>query len=237
MNDEATLPDTQPLPPLRTSLWRTALRLLAVLVMAAGAHLLLDLVMGWTEALPPGTGLALRLAILGGVLLIYALLIAVPFVPGIEVGFSLIMMRGSEVVWPVYTATVSGLILAYLAGRFIPYAWLQRVFLDLRLTRAVALLDALRPLTPQRRLALMRQRLPGRAGDLAVSWRYLLLAGLINLPGSALIGGGGGICLLAGLTRLFHTRATVLTILLAVLPFPLAVWFWGPGMLEMLGLY
>lgn len=235
MAGDAPPPGAYPLPPLRASLWRTALRLLAILALAFAAHLLLDWVMGRTEALPPGSGLALRVTILGGVLVVYALLIAIPFVPGIEVGFSLIMMRGAEVVWPVYAATVLGLILAYLAGRFIPYRWLQRVFLDLRLTRASALIDALQPLSPDRRLALMRARLPGRLGNLAVGWRYLLLAGLINLPGSALIGGGGGICLLAGLTGLFRMRATVLTILLAVLPFPLAVWFWGPGVLEMFG--
>ena len=224
------------LPPLRSSLLRTVLRLLAIVLFAYLAHLTLQWIMGWTEKLPPGTGLALRIGLLGGVLLIYALLIAVPFVPGIEIGFSLIMMRGADVAWYVYVATVAGLILAYLAGRFLPYHWLHRVFLDLRLTRACRMLDDLQPLSPEHRLALMRDRLPGRIGGMALNYRYLLLAGLINLPGSALIGGGGGICLLAGLTHMFHLRATVATILLAVLPFPLAVWLWGPGMLSMIGL-
>ncbi len=224
-------------PPLRGALLRTALRVAAILALAYAAHLLLNRVMLWTEALPPAMGQSVRTGILGGVLFFYALLIAVPFVPGIEIGFSLIMIRGADVAWFVYFATVAGLILAYLAGRFIPDRWLHRVFLDLRLIRACQLLDTMRPLSPQRRLALMRQRLPGRLGDAAVRWRYLLLAALINLPGSALIGGGGGICLLAGLTGLFQLRATILTILLAVLPFPLAVWIWGPGVLEMLGLH
>lgn len=225
------------IPPIRASLLRTLLRIAIIILFAYAAHLTLQWVMTWTEKLPAGTGIALRIAILGGVLLIYALLIAVPFVPGIEVGFSLIMMRGADVVWYVYVATVSGLILAYLAGRYLPYAWLHRLFLDLRLTRACRMLDDLRPLSPEDRLNLMRDRLPGRLGALAVNYRYLLLAGLINLPGSALIGGGGGICMLAGLTHMFRARATMLTILLAVLPFPLAVWIWGPGMLTMFNTY
>lgn len=235
MTSDGPAPSRYDPPSLRAGLLRTALRLAVLVAIAYGAHLLLDQVMVWSETLPPAMGRSVRLGVLGGVLLVYAVLIAVPFVPGIEIGFSLIMMRGAEVAWPVYAATVSGLILAYLAGRFLPHAWLQRAFLDLRLTRACRLLDDLHALPPEERLALMRAQVPGRIGDLALRWRYLLLAGLINLPGSAFIGGGGGICLLAGLTRLYRPRATVLTILLAVLPFPLAVWLWGPGVLELFG--
>lgn len=173
MTTDAPAPRSYDLPPLRRSLWRTGLRIVAILALAYGAHLLLYRVMTWTEALPPGTGLAWRVAILGGVLLVYALLIAIPFVPGIEVGFSLIMMRGADVAWYVYFATCGGLILAYLAGRFLPYAWLHRAFLDLRLTRACRMLDDLQPLAPDMRLAVMRARLPGTLGDLTVRWRYL----------------------------------------------------------------
>jgi hypothetical protein len=230
-------PPSYELPPLRVSVLRTILRVALIVAFAYGAHLLLIRVMNWTEALPHGMGSVLRIGILSGILLVYALLIAIPYVPGIEVGFSLIMMRGAEVAWHVYLATVLGLILAYLAGRFLPYAWLHRLFLDLRMTRACRMLDELQPLTPAQRLTLMKRRLPQRLGALAVRFRYVLLAALINMPGSALIGGGGGICLLAGLTRLFDWRATILTILLAVLPVPLTVWLWGPGLLNYLGLY
>lgn len=233
MKTDGSTPPGYDLPPLRASLLRTGFRIAAVIAFAYGAHLLLNWVMLWTEALPPSMGQSVRFAVLAGVLLTYALLIAIPFVPGIEVGFSLILMRGADVAWYVYVATVGGLILAYLAGRFLPYAWLHRTFLDLRLTRACRLLDDLQPLTPENRLALMHSRLPGRVGNLVVGYRYLLLAGLINLPGSVFIGGGGGICLLAGFTHMFNTRVAVLTILLAVLPFPLAVWLWGPGILSM----
>lgn len=225
-------PDHPSLPPLRLSLLNTAMRLAGVVVFAFLMHLFLGWVMERTEAMAPGTGMVLRFAVFGGVLIAYALLIAVPFVPGIEIGMSLVLMRGAEVAPFVYIATVAGLMLAYFAGRRVPYRWLHRVFLDLRLTRACAMLDRAQPLAPAQRLALLRRSLPNWLGALAVDYRYLLLAGLINLPGSALIGGGGGICLLAGLTGLFRPRTTLITVALAVLPFPLVFWLWGPGLLS-----
>ncbi len=219
------------LPPLRGSLARTALRLAALVLFAYLVHLAVDAVMTRTEAMPEGTGALVRIAVLTGVLAAYALLIAIPFVPGIEIGISLILMRGADIAGFVYLATVAGLALAYLAGRHMPYRWLRRVFLDLRLTAAARLVERVQPLSPQRRLELLRQALPSRFAALAIDYRYLLLAGLLNMPGSALIGGGGGICLVAGLTRLFTPQATLATIALAVLPFPLAIWIWGPDFL------
>jgi hypothetical protein len=65
-----------------------------------------------------------------------------------------------------------------------------------------------------------------------VRFRYVALALLINLPGSSLIGGGGGILLLAGLSGLFLPKATFLTLALAVAPVPLLVWLIGPGILS-----
>ena len=61
--------------------------------------------------------------------------------------------------------------------------------------------------------------------------RYLVLALLVNLPGNSLIGGGGGILLAAGLSRLFQPVAVALTMLLATAPLPLAVMLIGPGIL------
>ncbi|MCG6902965.1 MAG: hypothetical protein LJE68_09815 [Rhodobacter sp.] len=222
-------PQETDLPPLRLSLLRTGLRLVVLVALALLIHWFLGLVMDLTKSMPPGPGLAMQTAIVVFALAAYALLIAIPFVPGIEIGFALVMLRGAEIALPIYIATASGLVLAYLAGRFMPYGWLYRIFQDLRLRRAAALLARLEPLSAEARLDLLRQQWPGRFGDRALNYRYLLLAGLINLPGSGLIGGGGGICMLAGLSRLYRLRATVLTIVIAVLPFPLAVWFWGTG--------
>ena len=52
--------------------------------------------------------------------------------------------------------------------------------------------------------------------------RYVVLAVLLNLPGNVVLGGGGGLAMMAGLSRLFHPLPFVLTVLLAVLPVPLA---------------
>ena len=221
-------PEQNPLPPLYISLARTALRLAGFVALIYAVHLLLDEAMYLTEALPPGPGMTVRALILGAALAAYALLIATPFVPGIEIGISLALIRGPDIAPLLYLATAGGLILSFLAGRYLPYDWIYRAMLDLRLRRACALLDQIKPLSPQERLDLLRARLPGRIATLAINYRYLVLAGLINLPGSAIIGGGGGICLLAGLTGLFHLRASLLTIAIAVAPFPLVVWFWGP---------
>ena len=214
------------LPPLGASILRTSLRLAVVATFAYGIHLFLGRVTEWTDAMEPDMGAAVRGVVLGGVLVAYALLISVPFVPGIEVGISLMLMRGAEVAALVYLATVAGLILAFLVGRLVPLPWLRNLFLDLRFTAACRMLEQIQPLSPENRLKTLQQNVSGRLGKLAVRYRYLLLAGLINLPGSALIGGGGGICLVAGLTGLFNLRATLLTVALAVMPFPLIVWFW-----------
>jgi len=49
-------------------------------------------------------------------------------------------------------------------------------------------------------------------------YRYLALAVLLNVPGNAVIGGGGGIAMLVGMTRLFSFPAYIATVVLAVSP-------------------
>jgi hypothetical protein len=53
------------------------------------------------------------------------------------------------------------------------------------------------------------------------------LACLFNLPGNVVLGGGGGIALLAGLSRLYAPLPMAVTVALAVAPVPLAIWIWG----------
>jgi len=50
---------------------------------------------------------------------------------------------------------------------------------------------------------------------------------LINVPGNAFIGGGGGILFLAGFSTMFRPAAMALTIALAVTPVPLVIWALG----------
>jgi hypothetical protein len=51
----------------------------------------------------------------------------------------------------------------------------------------------------------------------------LTLAVLLNLPGNIIIGGGGGIALIAGMTRLYSPPTYLTTIAIAVAPVPVIV--------------
>ncbi|WP_126623138.1 hypothetical protein [Oceaniglobus ichthyenteri] len=218
-------------PPLRFSALRIALRLAVLFAIGYGIHLLLGVAMGLVNTLPQTAQSGARVGLIVAMLVIYTVLIAVPFVPGIEIGVTLMILRGAEIAPAVYIATALGLTLAYFSGRFLPYATLHRIFLDLRLLKACELLTRIQPLTQEQRLDLLRAKLPGAMGDWAVRFRYGAIALLLNIPGNAVIGGGGGICMIAGLSHLFSARAMVLTIAVAVAPVPLAVWIFGPSLI------
>lgn len=157
----------------------------------------------------------------------YALLLAIPFVPGIEIGIALMAVQGAAAAPMVYLASVLGLLLAYALGRYLPLGWLRATFEDLHMTRAAALVAKTETGSHQDRLDGLRQGLPKRWGGLVLRYRYVMLAVLINTPGTAIIGGGGGILTMAGVTRLFRDGWVVVTVLLATLPVPLAVWVLG----------
>ncbi|MDJ1016343.1 MAG: hypothetical protein QNJ35_07520 [Paracoccaceae bacterium] len=170
---------------------------------------------------------AIMLGLLAILLAVYILTLATPFMPGIEFGLSLLISLGAQIAPYVYLATVTGLMIAFLAGRFLPYRWLRDALSDLRLTRAASLIDRLGAMTRKERLEELRARAPSWCRPLTGRARYLLLALLINLPGNVVFGGGGGLAFAAGFSRLFSTPATLLTVAIAVFPVPFAVWFWG----------
>jgi hypothetical protein len=159
--------------------------------------------------------------LVGLTLVVYAALVAVPFMPGIEVGVGLLMALGPVVAPAVWAATTGGLSVSFAVGRVVPPRWLARTLGDLHLMRASAFVDSLAPLSPPERIALMTQRFPHGLGRWLVRYRYLALAVVLNLPGNFVLGGGGGILLLAGLSGLFRPWPTVATIALAVSPVPL----------------
>lgn len=199
---------------------RILLRLGAVLLIAFGIHQL----MGWVTGLALFEDNRLRMGMLVAFLVAYALLISVPFVPGVEIGLSLMVMEGAWIAPFIYISTVAGLSLAYGIGEWVPYARLHRVFEDLRLKKACHLLEAAQPLSRAQRLEVLGARAPAWLRPMATRYRYVLLGILVNVPGNAVLGGGGGILFTAGLSRLFLPMQTLLTILIAVAPVPLAVW-------------
>lgn len=214
------------LPPFWLGAFRLVVRVAFIVAAAWGIHL----VMEWATA-KASAHEGLMLGVLTVLLLSYALLIAVPFVPGVEIGISLLLLEGASIAPFVYSATVLGLLAAFGAGRVLPHRWLHNILADLRLKRACLLVDRLAPMTREERLAHLVGRAPRWLRPIIGPWRYLLLAALLNLPGNSFIGGGGGIAFTAGFSRLFSPGWSSLTVALAVLPVPLTIWISGSSSL------
>ena len=162
----------------------------------------------------------------------YAVLLAIPFVPGAELGMSLLLMHGAAIAPFVHVSTVAGLSLAYGVGQAfatrLPCGFLARM----NMPRACAFVDEMKAMTRNERLQRLKNAAPRWIGRWGLDYRYLLVALLINLPGNSLIGGGGGILMMAGMSRLFRFPALLLTIALATAPLPLAVWLFGADSLR-----
>jgi hypothetical protein len=214
-------------PSWRESLPRLAIKLVVLVTIVILSHYLIDYALTWAETLPARAEARAERLILLAIFVTYALLIALPFVPGIEIAIALLVLRGPEFAVPIYLATMGGLSLAFLAGHLVPIRSLRRLFLDLHLVKAAALVDRLAPLGPDQRVRELQRSLPRKHARFAIRYRYVGLALLINMPGSGLIGGGGGICLMAGMSGVFTPRITLPTLAVAILPFPLFMWFAG----------
>lgn len=154
---------------------------------------------------------------------LYSVLLAIPFVPGAEIGLGLIAMLGPPIVFLVYLCTVAGLTLSFVVGRLIPMSVLIRLSKDFHLQRLSALLSSIEPLSRQEILAFLAAKAPNRYLPLLLRHRYIALAVAINVPGNFLIGGGGGIALFAGVSRLYSIPGFLVTIAIAVAPIPIAV--------------
>jgi hypothetical protein len=170
--------------------------------------------------LAPGTEAMLHRIIMAS-LVAYVLLMAVPFVPSVEIGLALIFMIGVDIVPVVYGSTVLALVIAFGVGRRVPEPLLARVFAALGLRRAAALIQRSQPLSREARLADLTAHLPGRLAPWLLRHRHLAIAAVLNVPGNNLIGGGGGIALAAGMTRLVSFPAFVATVAIGTLPLPI----------------
>ncbi len=156
---------------------------------------------------------------------VYVILTAIPFVPGVEVGLSLLMLFGGSIALVVYVCTVLALMLAYLVGRFVPFRYFIRIFKVLALTRAAELLEEVANLPTRQRLAFLLETAPSGVVPFLLRHRYLTLAIIINMPGNMIVGGGGGIAMIAGMSGMFAWPAFLLTTAVAVAPVPLLVYF------------
>jgi hypothetical protein len=130
-------------------------------------------------------------------IVIYILLLAIPFLPGIEVGLALMAILGVKGIVLVYLCTVLSLSLSFLFGRLLPPRYVARALGWYHLVRARDLVTALEPLTSEERLRFLLRSAPSRIVPFLLRQRCLVIGMLFNLPGNALIGGGGGIGLIS----------------------------------------
>lgn len=152
--------------------------------------------------------------------LIYILLLSLPFVPGVELGILLMCAFGKEGIVFVYFATVVGLSIAFLMGRMVPKKWIESLLKKLGFSQTsdnqsdeiVSMLDNY-----------LRHKKWLRT--LLLNYRYIVIGVLFNMPGIYLIGGGGGISLVCGISRSISFKWFLLTVFLAVSPVPLLAFF------------
>ncbi len=152
---------------------------------------------------------------------VYILWMAMPFVPGIELGLALMVMLGSPGVVLVYVCTLLSLSLSFAVGRLIPLKAFARFLGWLHLNKARDLVLKLEPMNPQERFDILLQSAPSKIVPFLLQHRYLMIALILNLPGNALIGGGGGIGLIAGMSKLYTFPRFFLLISVAITPLPL----------------
>lgn len=175
------------------------------------------------------------MAALALLLLIYMLILATPFMPGVEIGLALLVMRGADAAPLVWAATVMGLCLAWLVGRWLPTPWIISALRDLRLDTPADMVARISGTPSDLRLRYLCRHAPNWLARILRDWRYVALALMLNLPGNVVVGGGGGLAMLAGLSRIFAPAATFLTFLVGTAPIPLAVWIFGPRFLPWTG--
>lgn len=155
---------------------------------------------------------------------VYVVFMTIPFMPAAEIGFSMLLIFGAKIAFLVYVSTIVPLTLAYLIGRLLAAELGAKAFGAIGLTRAQKFTDRLAQLRGEQRMALLMSEAPVRLIPYLLRHRYLALAVLLNLPGNIVIGGGGGIAMLAGMTRLFRFPAYLSTIVVAVAPVPLMLY-------------
>jgi hypothetical protein len=153
--------------------------------------------------------------------LAYALALAMPFIPGVELGLLIIAVFGPAGALVAYAATIGGLSLAYTVGRMLP----ERVVVELPARIGIPMprdgvASAMQGMITASRLT---RSAPRRLAAALLDHRYLTLAVCLNFPGNAALGGGGGLALLCGLSRQFGWRSFVLTVAIATSPVPILV--------------
>ncbi len=159
--------------------------------------------------------------------LVYMVCMMMPFVPGMEIGLALMVVFGPPIVPLVYGATVLALSLSFLLGRLVPQSSIILILEAIHLNRLARLFAELHSLDRRDRLPWLLRHAPGRFAPFLLKFRYLALMLLFNLPGNAVLGGGGGIAMTAGFSRIYSFGGFMAAVALAVSPVPLIIIFTG----------
>lgn len=164
---------------------------------------------------------AMMVQILAVALTLFVLLSSIPFIPGAEIGFGLMVVFGGKVAVLVYAAMVSALTLSYLVGALVPPRWIVGFFRYLGFQKATRLVEDLAARDRRARIDYLMEVAPQRWVPALLRHRYLAMMLVLNLPGNSLVGGGGGLALAAGMSGLFRFPLFLASVLVAVAPIPL----------------
>jgi hypothetical protein len=161
--------------------------------------------------------------LIGGGML-YIFLLSLPFVPGVELGVLLMCVFGKDGIVFVYFATVAGLSFAFLMGRILPLQWVKSLLEKIGPANATECnFDGIDGMLGY--ISLNQKFYHKRFLSFLAKYRYPAIGILFNIPGNYLIGGGGGISLACGINRNISWKWFLLTVIVAVSPVPLLVWF------------
>lgn len=210
-----------------------SLRILLVLAAIIGLAYLANLAGDWIslrlkdEITPENQNAIFGVTVFA--IILYALLIAMPFVPGVEIGIGLMIMFGTPMAIPVYLSTVIGLCLGFFMGRLVPEKILCGCFDFLGLSRISQMLRDMSSKPVKERMELLVARAPSRFVPFLLRHRYIAIAIGFNIPGNSMIGGGGGIAFMAGTSRMFSFPLFLLAVAIGVSPVTIMVLIFGPS--------
>lgn len=202
-------------------LWavRRLLIFYAVLLTAGWAfgHWLRDLAV--PEMRPMNEPMIHRFVIIA--LLVFIVTAALPFVPGAEIGFALLLLFGAKAAPIVYVGMLGALVLSFSVATFLPRRPLGAALSWLGLTRLADLATALDNSSPEERRLRFAECFPSSLARRLIDNRYLVLAVALNFPGNSVVGGGGGLAFASGLSGLYAFIPFVAVVACAVAPVPL----------------
>lgn len=202
-------------------IWSARKAVCFYLVLLAGGWLLGDAVrdVALPELRPMNEPMIHRIVTIA--LIAFVVAAAIPFVPGAEIGFALLILFGEQAAPVVYVGMVVALMLSHTLARAIPINYVIVAMRWLGLNRISMFMDNFKSVASSNKIEEIIQRTPSKFGRIVINNRYFALAILLNTPDNTIIGGGGGLAFIAGLSGVYNYWLFLITVLCAVLPIPL----------------